>query len=341
VSAVADGVDRVRLEDLAIADAVFAHPAPDLDDRRPVVAVSDLVLLARGMDRRHARETTVCAVTLAVVGHAELCHFAEVDHVPAPGEIVEATDGWEEPAGGGAVAAVQIAKLAGECLFLTALGDDEAGHRTKQGLEELGLRVEAAWRPGAQRRAFVHLDKTGERTITTVGERLLPRGDDPLPWSELEGAEAVYVTAGDAGAARAARAARRLVATVRGREAFAGSGVQADVLVASAADQGERYAPGDFDPPPAAMVLTAGAEGGVLESGGERTPWAAVPLPGPRVDEYGAGDSFAGGLTYALGAGHPLERAIGVGSRCGAANITGRGPYEAQLTAATLHETIR
>jgi ribokinase len=48
-------------------------------------------------------------------------------------------------------------------------------------------------------------------------------------------------------------------------------------------------------------------------------------------DFYGAGDSFAGGLTYGLGAGMPVEEALDLASRCGAANITGRGAYEGQL----------
>src|SRR3954452_9282243 len=106
---------------------------------------------------------------VAVVGHAEWGEFARVERVPASGEIVQAEDSWEEPAGGGAVAAVQLARLAGECVFLTALGDDELGHRAKRELEALGVRVEAAWRPEPQRRGFVHVDSGRERTITVMG----------------------------------------------------------------------------------------------------------------------------------------------------------------------------
>jgi ribokinase len=54
-------------------------------------------------------------------------------------------------------------------------------------------------------------------------------------------------------------------------------------------------------------------------------------LPGPVVDTYGAGDSFAAGLTYALGAGKLGEEAVAFAARCGAAVVTGRGPYESQL----------
>src|SRR5918994_4077586 len=167
---------------------------------------------------------------VAVVGHVEWIEFARVERVPEPGGIVHAVEDWEEPGGGGAVAAVQLARLAGECVFLTALGEDALGDRAKRELEALGVRVEAVRHPGPQRRAFVHLDADAERTITVIGERLGPRGDDPLPWAELNGADAVYFTAGDAGAVRAARAARKLVSTVRAIDSLAEAGVQIDML---------------------------------------------------------------------------------------------------------------
>jgi ribokinase len=273
---------------------------------------------------------------VAVVGHVEWIEFARVERVPAPGEIVHALEAWEEPGGGGAVAAVQLARLAGECLFLTALGDDALGHRAKQELEKLGVRVEAAWRPKPQRRAFVHIDSDAERTITVLGERLGPHANDPLPWSELDGIDAVYFTAGDAGAVRAARAARKLVATVRAREALAEAGVQLDVLVSSASDEGERYRPGDIDPPPLLVARTAGAAGGSLvAANGSSSRWAAAPLPGLPGDAYGAGDCFAAGLTYGLAKGCSAQEAIALGARCGAACMTGRGPYEGQLRGAS------
>ena len=269
---------------------------------------------------------------VAVVGHVEWAEFARVERVPGPGEIVHALEHWEEPGGGGAVAAVQLARLAGECLFLTALGDDDLGHRAKRELEALGLRVEAAWRSEPQRRAFVHVDADAERTITVIGERLGPHGGDRLPWAELEGADAVYLTAGDPGAVRAARAARKLVATVRAVGSLARAGVQIDMLVSSSEDEGERYTRGDIVPPPRVVARTAGAAGGSLETAtGARSGWATPPLPGPPVDAYGAGDCFAAGLTFGLGQGRSAEEAAALGARCGAACVTGRGAYAAQL----------
>jgi ribokinase len=269
---------------------------------------------------------------VAVVGHVEWVEFARVEHVPAPGEIVHASETWQEPAGGGAVAAVQLARLAGDCLFLTALGDDELGRRAARELAELGVRVEAAWRPEPQRRAFVHLDATAERTITVIGERMGPHGDDPLPWGELEQVDAVYFTAGDADAVHRARAARHLVATPRAKEVLAVAHVELDVLVCSSRDPGERYAAGELEPPPRFVADTAGAAGGSLTTAdGTATRWLAAPLPGPPVDAYGAGDSFAAGLTYGLARSLSPGKAVELGARCGAAVMTGRGPYEAQL----------
>jgi ribokinase len=271
-------------------------------------------------------------VRVAVVGHVEWIEFVRVERLPAAGEIVHALESWQEPGGGGAVAAVQLVRLAGECLFLTALGDQALGRRAKRELEALGIRVEAAWRAEAQRRGFVHVDAKGERTITVIGERLGPHGADPLPWHELAGADAVYFTAGDVAAVRAARSAGALVASARAKAVLAEAGVQLDVLVSSAKDTGERYVHGEIEPPPLLIARTKGAAGGSVEAAeGTVSRWAAAPLPGPPVNAYGAGDSFAGGLTFGLAEGRPLAEALELGARCGAASITGRGPYEGQL----------
>jgi ribokinase len=265
-------------------------------------------------------------IRVAVVGHVEWVEFARVDHVPVPGEIVHASETWQEPAGGGAVAAVQLARLAGACLFLTALGDDELGHRSARGLEELGLRVETVWRPEPQRRAFVHLDARAERTITVIGARMGPHGDDPLPWDELSEMDAVYFTAGDNEAVRKARAARHIVATTRANDTLVPAHVQLDVLVRSARDPAEQYV--ELDPVPRFVAETDGALGGTLVAqDGSRSQWEPAPLAGRAVDAYGAGDSFAAGLTYGLAKGlEPIE-AVRLGARCGAAAMTGRGAY--------------
>jgi ribokinase len=268
-------------------------------------------------------------VNLAVVGHVEWVEFVRVARVPQPGEIVHALETWEEAGGGGAVAAVQLAKLNGSAHLFTSLADDELGRRARQELEDRGVTLHAAAAGVPQRRAYTYVDERGERTITVLGPRLLPSGDDgSLPWEELSHCEAVYFVSGDVAAVRAARRSRVLVAAARDLPNLRLAEEEVDVLVGSGEDAGERFEPGDLEPPPRTVVTTSGALGGWVRPGG---PFRATPLPGPVEDTYGCGDCFAAGLTYALAAGSSMDEAVQIAARCGAAVLTGRGAYAGQL----------
>lgn len=272
----------------------------------------------------------------AVVGHVEWVQVVRVARVPRPGEIARSEQWWEGPAGGGAAAAMQLYKLSGSTMFFTATGDDLYAHRFLDEFAAAGVRVHRALRPQSTRRAFTHVDNQGERTITVIGSRLEPRRDDLLPWHELESADAVYFTAGDVAALQAARRARVLVATARVLPVLAKAGVALDALVASDSDEAERYEPGMLDVPPRLFALTRGDRGGTFWSGGSEQTWPAAPLPGPIQDRYGAGDSFAACLTFALSAGLVDADAIGFAARGAASVLTGRGPYAGQLDAAAV-----
>jgi ribokinase len=270
----------------------------------------------------------------AVVGHVEWVEFVRVESVPAAGEIVHALETWAEAAGGGAVAAVQLAKLAGEAALFTALGGDELGRRARVELTEQGVAVRAMADPSPQRRAVCFVDDGGERTITVLGDKLRPSGGDTrLPWHELASMDGVYFVSGDTEALRLAREARILVATSRELPTLRAGGVELDVLVGSGEDESERYHPGDLDPPPRLVVTTSGRLGGWAQPGG---PFRPAAVPGPLVDTYGAGDAFAAGLTFALARGDEPVDAISFAARCGAAALTGAGPYPGQLTAEDL-----
>ena len=268
---------------------------------------------------------------VAVVGHVEWVDFAVVDHLPAPGEIVHASEWFTLAAGGGGVAAVQLAKLAGVARFFTALGEDKEGRAAAVQLAATGLTVDAAWREQT-RRVFTHLSADHERTITVLGERIVPSGSDDLPWEDLADCDAVYFTGGDEEALRHARRARWLVATPRALDVLRTAGVRVDVLVGSATDPGEAVPAGVLDPEPRYVVRTHGARGGEWSASEGRTgQWTAEPLPGTPVDAYGCGDAFAAGLTYALAEAGDLDDALRMAARCGAHALCGRGPYEGQL----------
>jgi len=275
---------------------------------------------------------------MGVVGHVEWVLFACVESVPCAGEVVHAEDPFEEPAGGGAVAAVQLARLGGGSVLVTALGDDEYGRRSVPRLQELGVDVHACSIAAPSRRAVTLVDGEGERTITTFGPRLDPDGEQAQEhWGALAGMDAIYFTAGDVAALQAARARSRvLVASPRARAAL-GHGVRLDALVLSGDDAIELSEAGAAQSEAELVVWTEGEHGGrYRQSSGVSGRWAAAPPPGEPVDSYGCGDSFAAGLTYGLGAGLDVADALALAARCGAACLTGRGPYGRQLSAEEL-----
>jgi ribokinase len=259
-------------------------------------------------------------VRCAVVGHVEWVEFARVPRWPDSGAIIHATDVWSDPAGGGAVVARQLALLAGRCELFTAFGRDEAGRAAVRRLAELGIDTHVQHpNDSPTRRAWTHLDGDGERTITVLGDKLLPYG--PLP---LEGYDLVFFVSGDAEALRSARRARFVATTMREQPLLREAQVRIDLMAGSANDPTERY-DGTLDV--GLVVLTDGPNGGTAN--GEH--FDAVELPGRVVDTYGAGDSFGAALAFALARGDALPDALNLAARAGAAVLMGRGPYASQL----------
>ena len=150
---------------------------------------------------------------------------------------------------------------------------------------------------GETRRAWTHVDDDGERTITVLGDKLLPHG--PLP---LHGYDLVFFVSGRPDALREARAARFLAATARELPTLREADAPLDLLVGSSNDPGELY-DGSLDVQ--TVVLTDGANGGTANG----VPYAAVPVESI-VDTYGAGDSFSAALAFALARGDTLDEAL-------------------------------
>jgi ribokinase len=232
---------------------------------------------------------------------------------------------WEQAAGGGSVAAVQLAKLADSVAFFTALGKDERARLAREELEARGVTVHATAVDAPQRSGFTYIDDDGERTITTIGRKLHPRGhDETLPWHELARCDCVYFCAGDADALLLARRARALVATARELSTLRQASVELDALVSSGKDEAELYHPGQLDPEPRLVVTTSGALGGWAQPGG---PYSAAPLPPDPADAYGAGDCFGAGLAFALAAGLEGVEALDFAARCGAGALGAPGVH--------------
>lgn len=269
--------------------------------------------------------TRPAAASVGVVGHVEWVTHA-LGEVPPRGAIADLADPLEEPAGGGGVAAAAVARANGACLLFTALGDDANASRAATRLGDMHVEVVAATRDAAQTPVLSITGGDGERTIMVIGDRLQARGDDPLPWTRMSGLDGLYYAGEDPSVLSRAREARVLVVTARRVADLIEAGIRADVVVASGAD-------GDEDPwgipgsiAPGAIVVTEGARGGRLMPAG-RAPcrYDAAAAPGPVVDTYGCGDTFAAVLTVALAEGATLDQAATRAARASAQCATWRG----------------
>jgi ribokinase len=258
---------------------------------------------------------------VAVVGHVEWISFLAVDRPPTPGLVLRAPEERSEAGGGGGVAAAELARLAGAATLVTAMGADARGQAIPAAFAVAGVRVIGPKRPEPHRRAVTLIDPAGERTIVVVGPAQAATGAEVDP-AIFAAFDAVYFCKGDAALLRAARGARALVATARVLDVAREAGVRLDALVRSGVDPHERYVDGDLPVPPGLVATTEGASGGAWRTAKEQGRWAAVAPPGPVYDAYGAGDCFAAGLTWALGAGMGPQAAVdfaagrGAGALC-------------------------
>lgn len=264
---------------------------------------------------------------LAVVGHMEWVTFLALDKLPTAGNICHSSFSLEEPAGGGAVAAVQMANLIGEPVhFFTSLGKDSIGEKSHERLNELNLKLHVAWRDKPTRRGISMIDSFGERAITVIGERLQPSGEDDLPWNELKDFDAVFMTASDALGIHFCRKAKVLTSTPRiNIKVLNEANVILDALIGSGLDPDEKVEVSELNQIPQLRIATEGANGGKAWPGGR---YNALKLDSPLVDAYGCGDSFAAGVTTGLAAKWSNEQAISLGSHCGAICATNFGPYK-------------
>ena len=197
----------------------------------------------------------------AVVGHIEWMEFVPVEAVPRPGEIVHADESWEQAAGGGSVAAVQLSKLADSSTSPRSATTSTPSARGARGPRDHRAR-DCGRRSPAQR---LHVRRRRRRADDR--RKLHPRGhDDTLPWHELARCDAVYLCAGDADALLMARRARPR-RTARELATLKQGSVELDALVSSGKDEAERYQPGQLDPDPRLVVTTSGKLGGWAQPG--------------------------------------------------------------------------
>lgn len=267
---------------------------------------------------------------IAVIGHVEHVVIGRVPSLPTPGSIVH-LDPVVIAGGGGGISFHQLAKSPGEIHLFTAFGNDDAAAAVEASVAATGAMIHGARRDQPQTRDLVLITDDAERTIVVIGEPLHPRRDDSLPWDILGTCDAAYFTGQDPETIVAARAANKLVVTARRADALRLSGVRADVIVGSAVDPREASHLADYLVPPAALVMTKGNDGGTIETADGTAIFPPGRAPEKFVGSYGAGDSFAGALTWYLARGLPIVEACTRAGEHGAAVLAGANPVAFQL----------
>lgn len=225
--------------------------------------------------------------------------------------------------GGGANAAVALARAGDTALLVSALGDDAASADLARQLESVGVDLSLCVRfPGGPSRSIVMTDPMGERSIVNL--RRLLETELPLRILNVQ-ADAMYVRSRN-------RGLDSLMAEMNGRMPViahvpptAVGSVPARVLVGSRSDldadfladpfaNGMRVSGGRLQ----WIVITKGAQGAeAFGRDGQRLFEPARPVT--VVDSTGAGDAFAAGLTHALARHRPMEEALKIAVAWGTA----------------------
>jgi ribokinase len=296
--------------------------------------------------------------SVAVVGSLNLDIVVSVDHHPRPGETVIGGPLFRNQGGKGANQAVAAARLGQQVGMVGAVGDDDSGRElteaiSREGVDATHVRVIEDEHSGT---ALIAVDPEGENTIvvSSGANALVSSADIDAATPLLEQAavtllqleiplEAVDAAASASGGTVVLNPApfRPLPESLLDR---------VDVIVPNAGELAALVGgrPGDdLDDVvemaarirgPEAVVVTLGARGALLVSGGSSHQVAA-----PRVkviDTTAAGDCFCGALADALVRDLSFEAAVEWAVRCASLSTTRKGaqpslPNRAEVEAFT------
>ena len=256
---------------------------------------------------------------------------------------------------GDALNAAAAAAAAGASVALVArITDDELGDVVAARVQALGVSDELLRRvPGQQGMYLVHSDPLGQRQFHYARSGSVGAGLSPadLPVDALAAAGAVLAS-GIAGAVSdsaraavlaAASAARRFVYDPNFRPRLT-TAAEATAMLTAIAPLAALVTPsaptetdallGLADPGAAAarcrelgaaaVAVTCGSSGVLVDDGTQQTWVPAVPAPAV-VDQTGAGDVFVGTVTARLALGDPLADAVLLGAAAASLSVGGQG----------------
>ena len=265
-------------------------------------------------------------MSLVVVGSVNADLLVNVAALPLPGETVLALGSSNAAGGKGQAQAIAAARFGADVQFIAAVGDDDDGRAALGGLGAAGVNV-ALVRvlTSGTGRAVVAIDDAGENSIivipganaeleslTEVDETAISAADVVL--LQLENGtsivEETIAVARQHGVTVVLNAAPPL--PLQTTELLRG----VDYLIVNEGECLRMGGGADVDAAARALarlagavVVTLGAEGGVLYRGPGR-PLALPALEVDAVDTTGAGDTFCGVFAAAIAEGRAVESAF-------------------------------
>ncbi|GGR58798.1 ribokinase [Deinococcus seoulensis] len=291
---------------------------------------------------------------ILVAGSANLDFITRVPHLPRPGETVLGPAFTTAPGGKGANQAVACARSGHATRFFGALGDDPYAAPLRASFAHSGVQDTSLTLDAPTGAAFITVADSGENVIAVASganARLTPdREPDFTDVTHLILQLEIPLPAVQA----YARAARQrelqvILNAAPAPQAPLPAGLLADVnvLVVNEGELSTLVGPGDLPQQlraaqtlgPQTVIVTLGGQGAAAVQGDH---WLEVPAHPVTVrDTTGAGDTFVGVLTGALGAGLSLPQAMQEASVAASLACTREGAQPSMPSRAEIDHALK
>jgi ribokinase len=303
---------------------------------------------------------------IVVVGSSNMDMVVKTDHIPAPGETVLSGSFFMNPGGKGANQAVAVARLGGEVVFISKMGNDVFGKQFSQLFNEEGIDtrhiVSDEDLPSGV--ALITVDEAGENSIVVASgaNANLRSKDIDGALAQVAGAGILlvqleipmdtvdYVVKFAAGKgvkvilnpAPANTLSQQLlecvyILTPNKKEASMIAGIEVTDM-----ESAKKAAQIICDKGAKNVVITMGSLGALIYTNEEFSVVAARKVE--TVDTTAAGDVFNGALAVAVSEGKDLAEAVDFACEAAAISVTRLGaqssiPYRTELIAQKLQTT--
>jgi ribokinase len=279
-----------------------------------------------------------------VVGSINQDFVLAVGRRPEPGETVTDAELTLLPGGKGANAAIAAARLGADVSMLGRVGEDAFGQDLIRNLRDNGVDAKyVRTTPDAPTgSAFITVTPDGENAIVVSPGANRSFGPDEVeeaaeilcetgvlvaqlevPAEAVERAAKIATQSGGRFVFNLAPAREVSESLLRLPDPLVVNETEARFLLGDDTRDPERLAAKLLDLGPASAVVTLGASGAVLASGGTTRHFPAPEVEA--VDTTGAGDAFVGALAARLAAGAPLEEAVPYAVLAGTATVAQAG----------------